>query len=50
MFVLRYGVGGLIENKNNNHMYKELEKFRTNKKIDAIGVLPDKQEINSLKK
>ena len=27
-------------------MYKELEKFRTNKKIDAIGVLPDKQEIN----
>jgi len=26
-------------------MYKELEKFATGKKIEGIGVLPNKQEI-----
>jgi hypothetical protein len=26
-------------------MYKELEKFATGKKVEGIGVLPDKQEI-----
>ena len=26
-------------------MYKELKKFATGKKLDGIGVLPDKQEI-----
>ncbi len=26
-------------------MYKELKKFETGKKLDGIGVLPDKQEI-----
>jgi len=26
-------------------MYKELEKYKTGKKVDTIGVLPDKQEI-----
>lgn len=27
-------------------MYKELNKFKTGKKLDGIGVLPNKQEIN----
>jgi len=27
-------------------MYKELEKYKTGKKIDGIGVFPDKQTIN----
>jgi hypothetical protein len=26
-------------------MYKELEKYKTGKKVDTIGVLPGKQEI-----
>lgn len=26
-------------------MYKELEKFKTGKKVEGIGVLPDGQEI-----
>jgi predicted small metal-binding protein len=26
-------------------MYKEIEKFKTGKKIKGIGVLPDKQEV-----
>lgn len=26
-------------------MYKELEKYKTNKKVESIGVLPDKTEI-----
>jgi hypothetical protein len=26
-------------------MYKELDKWKTGKKIDTIGVLPDKQEV-----
>lgn len=27
-------------------MYEELNKYKTGKKMDAIGVFPDKQEIN----
>lgn len=26
-------------------MYKELEKYKTGKKVEGVGVLPDKQEI-----
>jgi len=40
--------GRIISTKFNlklNIMYKELEKFATGKKIEGIGVLPDKQEI-----
>jgi len=28
-----------------NIMYKELKKFATGKKIEGVGVLPDKQEV-----
>ena len=31
-------------NLKRNIMYKELEKFTTGKKVEGIGVLPDKQE------
>lgn len=26
-------------------MYKELEKYKSDKKVEGIGVLPDKQEV-----